>query len=84
MRAMEALKHAISIAGSQAALAAKVGVKQQHVWNWLNRGGEVPAEHCPAIEQATDGQVTRQELRPNDWQRIWPELATKRKQPAKA
>lgn len=30
-----------------------------------------------AIEQATQGQVTRPELRPQDWRAIWPELATK-------
>lgn len=30
---------------------------------------------CVAIEQATDGQVCRWNLRPNDWRDIWPELA---------
>lgn len=29
------------------------------------------------IERASNGQVTRPELRPADWQRIWPELITK-------
>jgi len=29
-----------------------------------------------ALEHATGGAVTRQELRPADWQQIWPELAT--------
>lgn len=32
-------------------------------------------ERCVEIEQATGGQVTRRDLRPDDWQRIWPELA---------
>ena len=32
-----------------------------------------------AIEQETKGAVTRQDLRPNDWDAIWPELAKKRK-----
>ena len=27
------------------------------------------------IEKATNGAVTRQELRPDDWQAIWPELS---------
>jgi DNA-binding transcriptional regulator YdaS (Cro superfamily) len=49
---MSALQRAIDAAGTQAALAGLVGVKQQHVWNWLNRGN-TPAEHCPAIERAT-------------------------------
>jgi DNA-binding transcriptional regulator YdaS (Cro superfamily) len=28
-----------------------------------------------AIEQATEGAVTRRDLRPDDWHLIWPELA---------
>lgn len=32
------------------------------------------AELCVSIEQATDGAVTRKDLRPDDWQKIWPEL----------
>jgi len=30
--------------------------------------------HCVAIERATDGSVTRRDLRPDDWHLIWPEL----------
>lgn len=29
---------------------------------------------CVQIEQATDGAVTRRDLRPDDWAQIWPEL----------
>lgn len=29
---------------------------------------------CSAIERASGGAVTRQDLRPHDWQDIWPEL----------
>ncbi len=32
-------------------------------------------ERCVEIEKATDGAVTRKDLRPDDWERIWPELA---------
>lgn len=62
---MDALTKAIDLFGSQAALASAIGVKQQNVWNWLNRGGGVPAEHCPAIEKATAGAVRCEELRPD-------------------
>jgi DNA-binding transcriptional regulator YdaS (Cro superfamily) len=31
--------------------------------------------NCVAIEQATEGRVTRKDLRPHDWASIWPELA---------
>lgn len=31
--------------------------------------------NCVAIEHATEGKVTRKDLRPHDWASIWPELA---------
>ncbi|WP_236185053.1 transcriptional regulator [Pseudomonas protegens] len=33
------------------------------------------AEIATSIEFATGGAVTRQDLRPDDWSRIWPELS---------
>lgn len=71
---MDALQTAVDLLKTQAALATAIGVKQQHVWNWLNRPGYVPSEHCAAIELATRGAVKRWALRPDDWHRIWPEL----------
>jgi DNA-binding transcriptional regulator YdaS (Cro superfamily) len=71
---MNALQKAVSIAGSQKALADQIGVVQSAVANWLKRES-VPAEHCLPIEKATGGRVTRQELRPDDAHRIWPDLA---------
>ena len=61
----ESLKTAIDIVGGQAQLAVIIGVKQQHVWNWLNREKRVPARHCVAVEEATNGLVTRYQLRPD-------------------
>ena len=31
-------------------------------------------QYCVAIERETGGQVTRRDLRPDDWHLIWPEL----------
>jgi DNA-binding transcriptional regulator YdaS (Cro superfamily) len=63
---MKNLQSAVDLVGSQAALAAAIGVKQQHIWNWLNRkGARIPAEHCPAIERATKGEVKCEDLRPD-------------------
>lgn len=59
------LQKAIDAVGTQAALAKALGVKPQHVWNWLNRDRRVPAEQVLPIESATDGRVTRHELRPD-------------------
>ena len=59
------LERAVLAVGSQAALAKAIGVKPQHVWNWLNRDSRVPAERVLEIERATEGQVTRHDLRPD-------------------
>ena len=59
------LEKAVEIAGSQAELARRIGKKQAHVWNWLNRDKEVPAESVLSIEAATAGKVTRHDLRPD-------------------
>lgn len=64
---MDALKRAIEIVGSQAALARKLLVVSQVVHNWMARKN-IPAEYCPAIEKATGGAVTCEDLRPDvDW-----------------
>lgn len=61
-----ALARAIEIAGSQTKLARVLGVSQQTVSYWASqKDGEVPAEHCSAIEEATGRQVKRRELRPD-------------------
>lgn len=59
------LARAIEILGSQAQLASAIGRKQQSVNEVVRRGKRVPAEWCLKIEQATDGVVTRHDLRPD-------------------
>jgi DNA-binding transcriptional regulator YdaS (Cro superfamily) len=59
------LEKAIDAVGSQAELAKALGVKPQHVWNWLHRDDKVPAEQVLPIENATGGKVSRHELRPD-------------------
>jgi DNA-binding transcriptional regulator YdaS (Cro superfamily) len=60
-----ALRRAVEQMGGQSALARVCGVKQGHVWHWLNKSLRVPAEHVLAVESATGGAVSRQELRPD-------------------
>jgi DNA-binding transcriptional regulator YdaS (Cro superfamily) len=67
------LDRACRYANGRAELATVLGVKPAAIGNWKVRG--VPLEHCALIEKTCNGAVTRQELRPTDWQRIWPELA---------
>ena len=59
------LERAVLAVGSQAALAKAIGVKPQHIWNWLNRDRRVPAEQVLPIERATSGSVSRSDLRPD-------------------
>lgn len=64
MSTNEALTRAIEIAGSQAALAARIGVTQAHVSYWSCKAKKgVPPEHALTIERATG--VSRHELRPD-------------------
>jgi DNA-binding transcriptional regulator YdaS (Cro superfamily) len=60
------LEKAVRITGGQSQLARRIGgkVRQGYVWKWLRRG-YAPAEHALAIERATQGAVTRYELRPD-------------------
>lgn len=69
-----ALSRAIEKLGGQSALARACGVKQGHVWHWLNKSRSVPANYVLTIETATGGAVTRHELRPD----IFGEPATTR------
>jgi len=71
---MNPLNIAIDKAGGVGKLALAIGVVQSAVSNWRKRGC-VPIDHCASIELAVNGAVTRRDLRPDDWQKIWPELA---------
>jgi len=55
MTPREALEAAIRVLGSQKAVAAAAGpkVKTGHVFYWLNKAEDVPAQYCPGIEAAT-------------------------------
>ncbi|MAK55443.1 MAG: hypothetical protein CML17_06330 [Pusillimonas sp.] len=56
-------------------LARSLGVSSAVVYQWRVKKRPVPLEYCASIERATDGAVTRRDLRPDDWQEIWPEIA---------
>ena len=81
---MHPIDKAAEIVGSQTHLATVLGVSKGAVSQWKDESRRVPAAHCVAIERATNGAVSRRDLRPDDWQKIWPELAepTDTKEPA--
>lgn len=62
------IEKAISCCGnSQTELARRMGgsTRQGHVYQWLNGLKAVSAESAVLIEKATDGEVTRLDLRPD-------------------
>jgi DNA-binding transcriptional regulator YdaS (Cro superfamily) len=61
-------------AGANQNLAATLGVLPAAVSQWRTGSRDVPIEYCLSIERATNGQVTRADLRPHDYWRIWPDL----------
>ena len=63
MLCLASLELAVSVAGSQSALARLIGKKQAHIWYWLRVSKKIPAEHVIAIEKATG--VSRSALRPD-------------------
>jgi DNA-binding transcriptional regulator YdaS (Cro superfamily) len=56
-----ALERAIEVAGGAAALARKLGITVQAVCDWR----KCPPARAAAIEAATDGAVTREQLCPH-------------------
>ena len=59
------------------AFAESVGTTAGHLTNVSYGYKTLDEKVCVSIEQKTGREVTRQELRPNDWILIWPELAEK-------
>lgn len=65
----------LSSHGSKAKLARAINAQPQLVWQWATGVRPVPPRRCLAIELETAGAVTRKDMRPDDWQDYWPELA---------
>jgi DNA-binding transcriptional regulator YdaS (Cro superfamily) len=75
MTPQQALEKAVQLADGQSALAAKLGKKQGHVWHWLNKSGQCPAEMAIPISQAVEGKITPGQLRPDIYPASTPEAA---------
>lgn len=61
--------------GRTARLARHLGLSQPFVTQMASGAKPIPIDHMAAIEAFTGGAVTRQEMHPTGWRRIWPELA---------
>ena len=60
--------------GSAKELAQKISVAPSFLSQMAGGIRSVSPENAVAIERATNSAVTRQDLRPDDWEMIWPEL----------
>ena len=60
--------------GAVTRLARDIGAPIPDVYRWSKKKRPVPAHRCSAIESATQGAVTRIDLRPDDYWLIWPDL----------
>jgi len=59
------IQTAVSHFGSQAALAAALSVSPMAVSKWVSGRSRITAERACDIERATNGAVTRYDLRPD-------------------
>lgn len=59
------VQKAVDMIGSQAALGEAIGESQQYVWHILNSAKSIKAEVAVRIELATNGKVSRSDLRPD-------------------
>ena len=59
----------------RARFCSEVGTTEGYLRKACSTGQKLGPALCVSIERATNGAVTRRDLRPHDWYSIWPELA---------
>lgn len=69
--------YACEVAGGLRALSRVLGISSSMIYQWKNAKRNVPVRYCQAIVALTEGHVTVQDLRPEDWYEIWPEYKDK-------
>lgn len=60
--------------GGAAKLAKELGVSKSYLSQLASGAAPISPARCVEIEQLTNGVVTRKDMHPDDWQKIWPEL----------
>ena len=59
--------------GGCGVLAKKLGISKSYLSQMVTGKAAISPTNAVAIEKATDGVVTRKDMRPADWYQIWPE-----------
>ena len=62
--------------GDAKKFAARLGVSPSYLSQMASGRTAISPTRALMIESATEGQVSRAELRPHDWELIWPEYAS--------
>ena len=62
-------------AESANSLAVRLGVTHVMISQWRHQKRDIPPARCVALEQISNGTMTRRDLRPADYWRFWPDLA---------
>jgi DNA-binding transcriptional regulator YdaS (Cro superfamily) len=57
-------------------LADTLGISSSYLSQLASGASPISPERAVEIEAATEREVTRPEMFPDNWARIWPELAT--------
>ena len=70
--------------GRQAELSRYLGIAPPQVSQWISGKKGIPVFYVAKIEAFTGGDVTRKDMRPDDWHVIWPELAEENNEGAAA
>ncbi|WP_445496656.1 transcriptional regulator [Photorhabdus sp. SF281] len=60
--------------GGAKALAKRLNVSASYLSQMASGQCPISPSRCVEIEIETSGKVTRRDLRPEDWEKIWPEL----------
>lgn len=71
---VNAIRRAIDLAGGVPSVAAACRLSKQAIYKWVTDG--LPANRVLFLEQATGGQVTRHELRPDLYPQPLPAVAS--------
>ncbi|MFK3708669.1 transcriptional regulator [Klebsiella sp. NPDC088457] len=56
-------------------LAASLGISSSYLSQMASGKTAISPTRCVEIEAVTNREVSRKDLRPDDWEKIWPELA---------
>ena len=59
---MSNIKRVVEIVGSQTKTASNFGIRQSHVWKWINVHGQAPAKYIRKLSALTNNEITVEQL----------------------